>query len=137
MPKKLHPWRARGNQSGSQKQHNDDVTDYPWVSEDEKILKNLYCIACMAGAKRGGRGGGRKASPLPPSLFPFFPIPYPFQRLLRRLSTVRVELLKVINLGDVTMTTGALFAVNLGLPKHFLEFLLEHSIITLKAKRIH
>ena len=30
-------------------------------------------------------------------------------------STVRAKLLKVINLGDVTMTTGALFAVNLGL----------------------
>ena len=53
-------------------------------------------LACVAGAKRGGRMGGRKArkrgkgkvpstlSPTP-SLFPFFPIPYPFRHLLRRL----------------------------------------------------
>ena len=53
-------------------------------------------VACVAGAKRGGRGGRRKARkrgkgrerhpfpslPYPP---PFFPIPYPFRRLLRRL----------------------------------------------------
>ena len=40
----------------------------------------------MAGAKRGGRGGGR-----PPSLFPFFPIPYPFRRLLLRLVSADTE----------------------------------------------
>ena len=34
-------------------------------------------LACVAGATWGGRGGGRKA---PPSLFPSFPIPYPFRR---------------------------------------------------------
>ena len=53
-------------------------------------------LACVAGAKRGGGGGGRKAqilskypsSPLPPSFFPFFPIPYPFRRLLRRLMLI-------------------------------------------------
>ena len=55
-------------------------------------------VACVAGAKRGremgrekstkegkGKGGSLPLSPLPPSLFPFFPIPYPFRRLLRRL----------------------------------------------------
>ena len=42
-----------------------------------------FILACVAGAKRGGEGGGRKA--LPPSLFPLFSIPYPFRRLLRRL----------------------------------------------------
>ena len=43
-------------------------------------------LACVAGAKRAGGGGGRKAqilskypfSPLPPSFFPFFPYPLPF-----------------------------------------------------------
>ena len=54
-------------------------------------------VTCVAGAKRGGGGGGgggiekrkRERSPLtppnPPPLFPFFPIPYPFRRLLPRL----------------------------------------------------
>ena len=35
----------------------------------------------VAGAKRGVRGGGR-----PSSIFPFFPIPYPFRRLRRLVS---------------------------------------------------
>lgn len=112
------------------------------------LTENFITLSSLRGRRKKVRGGGRRKvrkrgkgsltfSPQSPFFSPFLPIPYPFQRLLRRLSTVRVELLKVINLGDVTMTTGALFAVNLGLPKHFLEFLLEHSIITLKAKRIH
>ena len=57
-------------------------------------------LACVAGAKRGGRGGGRKReceekervregslilSPQSPSLFPFLAIPNPFGRLLLRL----------------------------------------------------
>ena len=41
------------------------------------LSQNLQLfLAYVAGAKRGGRGGGRKAPP------PFFPIPYPFRRLL-------------------------------------------------------
>ena len=44
-------------------------------------------LACVAGAKRGGRWGGRKAKT--PSVFPFFPIPYPFRRLLRRLTPAK------------------------------------------------
>ena len=32
-------------------------------------------VACVAGAKRGGRGGGRKAPY--PTLLPFFLFPYP------------------------------------------------------------
>ena len=49
--------------------------------------------ACVAGAKRGGGGGGEKSYPLPlskpatPPLFPFLPIPYPFRRLLRTQAT--------------------------------------------------
>ena len=45
------------------------------------LSQNLQLfLAYVAGAKRGGRGGERKA---PPSLFPFFfPFPYPFRRLL-------------------------------------------------------
>ena len=51
---------------------------------------SLGILACVAGAKRGGRGWGRKArkrgkgreplplSPLPPSLFPFSLFPTPF-----------------------------------------------------------
>ena len=33
--------------------------------------KYCYLLACVTGAKRGGRGGGRKAPPLPFSLFPY------------------------------------------------------------------
>ena len=48
-------------------------------------------LACVSGAKRGGRGVGRKArkrgKALSPTPLPFslFSIPYPFRRLLRRL----------------------------------------------------
>ena len=46
-------------------------------------------MTSLRGRRKKGRGRGRekstKFSPLPPSLLPFFPIPYPFRRLLRRL----------------------------------------------------
>ena len=86
-PESVHPRRPRGSQSGWEKRgartwngfrraFSPDPTDRPWVSEDG------ISIACVAGAKRGGKGGARKAplSPLPPSPFPFFPFslfPYP------------------------------------------------------------
>ena len=100
-PGSVHPRRPRGSQSGWEKRgartwngfrraFSPDPTDRPWVSEDG------ISIACVAGAKRGGKGGARKAplSPLPPSLFPFFPIPCPFRRLLRRLGSI--QLLKLV-----------------------------------------
>ena len=37
--------------------------------------KYCYLLACVTGAKRGGRGGGRKA---PPPIFPFSLSPIPF-----------------------------------------------------------
>ena len=46
---------------------------------------SLLLIVCVAGTKRGGgRGEGEKCK-IPP-FFPFLPIPYPFQCLLRRLA---------------------------------------------------
>lgn len=68
------------------------MTDFPQVSEDEKILDFIYFFHVN-------------------KLDFVIHVPSVLQS-----STVRAELLKVINLGDVTMTTGALFAVNLGLP---------------------
>ena len=65
--------------------------------------KSVWDVAYVAGAKRGGggrkarkRGKGRVPSPPSPtpSLFPFFPIPYPFRRLLRRLSRTSQHLLR-------------------------------------------
>ena len=45
------------------------------VSKSCQLLDVQKALACVAGAKRGGRGGGRKApSPLPFSLFPY-PLP--------------------------------------------------------------
>ena len=52
-------------------------------------------IACVAGAKREGGGGGEKLSSTPfeacyappPPFFPFLPIPYPFRPLLRTQAT--------------------------------------------------
>ena len=43
------------------------------ISAESIVLNPNGLIACVAGAKRGGRGGGRKA-PLPFSLFPY-PLP--------------------------------------------------------------
>ena len=50
-----------------------------------KFVQVTQCLVCVAGAKRGGRGWREKS--YPPS---FFPIPYPFRRLLRRLLNVQV-----------------------------------------------
>ena len=48
---------------------------------------NLYLVGhiwcSLRGRRKKGRERGREKST--PSLFPFFPIPYPFRRLLRRL----------------------------------------------------
>ena len=65
-------------------------------SRDVLIL--LTRIDSLRGRRKNGRGGGggggRKArkrgkvtlSPQSPSFLPFLPIPYPFRRLLRRLT---------------------------------------------------
>ena len=72
---------------------------FSFFSPGVKLHAIHFLVASVAGAKRGGRGGGRKArkrgkgkeplSALPPSLFPVFPIPYDFRRLLRRLLSGR------------------------------------------------
>ena len=49
-------------------------------------IRNLWTPASAEMNKRGFlQQASLPLSPLPPSVFPFFPIPYPFQRLLRRL----------------------------------------------------
>ena len=50
----------------------DNLTNYvQMLAWSSLILIDICILACVAGAKRGGRGGGRKA---PPSLFPY-PLP--------------------------------------------------------------
>ena len=49
-------------------------------------IRNLWTPASAEMNKRGFlQQASLLLSPLPPSVFPFFPIPYPFWRLLRRL----------------------------------------------------
>ena len=69
-----------------------------WLWPERASIPSYFgtALACVAGAKRG-RGGGREKGKIP---LPFFPsslsrTPYPFRRLLRRLTPTR-SLLPVI-----------------------------------------
>ena len=72
---------------------NECVTNEPQRTSAGRLNPH---VACVAGLKRGG-GGGREKGKIP---LPFFPsslsrTPYPFRRLLRRLTPAR-SLLPVI-----------------------------------------
>ena len=60
--------------------------------EIAKKKKTCVCwskLSLCGRRKKGKERGREKSTPLPFSLFPFFPIPYSFRRLLRRLSKLQ------------------------------------------------